>query len=253
MSEQDRVIATLERKGFHWVNKLSYGAVVMQKRNGALGWTQAEVDEDGSVNGVSVEEYLKGMTAKNITAGGWGRFSEDLSDILEGLVRVNKKTNERMIFQIIKRQLIHDRPLAEMVSEEGMTDEDLQDLIRENMRAISLFGSEEQKVAKSRVGGGWGRFSEDLADVLQAQLMINKRRSDREIFQIIKRDRGIVKMMREEGMTDGDLLEFINDTYSQFIMDRIEPVRGSDSMDRNMVSREILKVAKELMALEIVS
>jgi len=56
---QEQVIAQLERKGFRIVSRLSYGAVVMRKRTSSFGWTQAEVEEDGSVNGMSLDEYLK--------------------------------------------------------------------------------------------------------------------------------------------------------------------------------------------------
>ena len=72
------------------------------------------------------------------------------------------------------------------------------------------------KMAKSLVGGGWGRFSEDLSDVLEAQNHIHKNKDPREIFRIIKSNRGIAEMMRAEGMTDKDLRDFLNDLGSQF-------------------------------------
>lgn len=68
-----------------------------------------------------------------------------------------------------------------------------------------------------KMAGGWGRFSDDLAGVLEAQVLMNKNKSSRDILRIIKSNSGIVKMMRDEGMTDRDLRDFLEDTYTQFI------------------------------------
>jgi hypothetical protein len=76
------------------------------------------------------------------------------------------------------------------------------------------------KAARDLAGGGWGRFSGDLADVLQAQVYGKKGKSSRELFRVIKSRPEIVKMMKEEGMTDRDLMEFLEDNFTQFIKNR---------------------------------
>ena len=63
-----------------------------------------------------------------------------------------------------------------------------------------------------KIAGGIGRFSEDLSDVLEAQVHINKDKSIREILDIIKSDSGIVDMMRDEEMSDIELIDVIDDT-----------------------------------------
>jgi len=72
--------------------------------------------------------------ARELNAGGWGRFSKDLSDILEAQIMINKRKSESEIFNIIKGQLRNDRPLMEMMREEHMTDSDLREMIRSNLR-----------------------------------------------------------------------------------------------------------------------
>lgn len=66
------------------------------------------------------------------TAGGWGRFSEELSDCIEGKclvgIQTNKKENE--IFNEIKQ----DSGLSQMMAEEEMTDNELRQCIAENTR-----------------------------------------------------------------------------------------------------------------------
>lgn len=59
---QDDVAAKLVRKGFRWVNTLSDGSQVLQRKQGPVR-LQAEVDSDGFVNGMDVDEYLKQETA----------------------------------------------------------------------------------------------------------------------------------------------------------------------------------------------
>jgi hypothetical protein len=61
-SAQGEAIAALEWRGFRLVNRLTDGTAIMQKLNGSFRRTQAEIDEDGCVNGVSVEEYIQGLS-----------------------------------------------------------------------------------------------------------------------------------------------------------------------------------------------
>jgi len=63
-----------------------------------------------------------------------------------------------------------------------------------------------------RIAGGVGRFSEDLSDVLEAQVRMNNDKSIREILNIIKADSGIVDMMQEEDMSDVELIDIIDET-----------------------------------------
>jgi hypothetical protein len=83
-----------------------------------------------------------------------------------------------------------------------------------------LVANEILRAARDLAGGGWGRFSGDLADVLQAQVYGKKGKSSRDLFRAIKSKPEIVSMMREEGMTDRDLMEFLEDNFTQFIKNR---------------------------------
>jgi len=77
-----------------------------------------------------------------------------------------------------------------------------------------------EKAGWIKLAGGWGRFSKDLDDVLSAQVMINKKLDNQQIFNIIKSNTGIAKMMEEEEMSDEDLVDYINDSYVQFIKNK---------------------------------
>jgi hypothetical protein len=64
--------------------------------------------------------------------------------------------------------------------------------------------------------GGHGRFSEDLSDVIEGKVLSNKGKSSQEIFSIIKSDAGIVSMMREDQMSDQELMEVIDQSKSLY-------------------------------------
>ena len=74
-----------------------------------------------------------------------------------------------------------------------------------------LVAKELTRVARILLSGGFGRFSPDLSDSLEAIVMKNKSKSADEIAKIIKKDHGIRNDMKDEGMTDGDLLDIIKD------------------------------------------
>lgn len=83
------------------------------------------------MNKVAVAKEL--LAVARLVAGGWDRFSEDLSDILEAQIMMNKRKSEMAIFNIIKAKVRSDKPLADMMKEEGMTDRDLLRMIRSNL------------------------------------------------------------------------------------------------------------------------
>jgi len=64
-------------------------------------------------------------------ANGWGRFSGDLCDCIEGqvLLALRSNGNEETVFNAVKQ----DSGLAAMMLEEQMTDEELRECITENM------------------------------------------------------------------------------------------------------------------------
>ena len=69
------------------------------------------------------------------TAGGYGRFSGDLSDILEAQVLIHGREgkNAQEIFKIIKDMIAKNAGLMGMVKEEKMTNKELLDLIKGNL------------------------------------------------------------------------------------------------------------------------
>lgn len=79
-----------------------------------------------------------------------------------------------------------------------------------------MIARELLSIAKRMTGGGWDRFSEDLVDVIEGQVVSHKGRTSDEIFRIIKGDSGIVSMMSEEGMTDRELKKCISDSMAMY-------------------------------------
>jgi hypothetical protein len=67
--------------------------------------------------------------AKALTAGGWGRFGPDLSDVIEGQVAKNKGKKGYEILKIIKR----DKSIVKMMEEEKMKDDELEEMVKEIM------------------------------------------------------------------------------------------------------------------------
>lgn len=83
---------------------------------------------------------------------------------------------------------------------------------------IKLSKSQWEMIGKkagwmNKSAGGYGRFSEDLADTLEAQVMMGVRDGLKslQIFQLIKNNSDISQFIQSEGMTDSELQEFIDD------------------------------------------
>lgn len=112
-----------------------------------------------------------------------------------------------------------------------------------------------ERIAKRVVGGGWGRFSEELADSLSGIVLKNKRKNPREIIRIIRRDEPLVKLMNEEGMEDEDLLEYIDETISMFghLVSRRKAAVDDTSGNRQALRgwRSIIRRATESVVAEI--
>lgn len=103
--KQDRTMEKLERKGFRFkYHSPRFGFVVMTKR-GRSGWTQAEIDEDGNVNGERVDDYLRGIRGSVRKVAVYARplddirgreaMNRDLGKIIEKIAReiLSGKTN----------------------------------------------------------------------------------------------------------------------------------------------------------------
>jgi len=80
----------------------------------------------------------------------------------------------------------------------------------------TMMAKELVVIAKSLVGGGWKHYSEDLADVIEGQVISNKTKSVDEIYRRIKGDALILEMIHEEGMSDRDLKECILDARETY-------------------------------------
>jgi hypothetical protein len=98
--------------------------------------------------------------------------------------------------------------------------DDLPEKMRHRMEHRDLAASELVKIAKTLVGGGHSFFSEDLTDILEGQVLINKEKSEGQIFSIIKSDSGIVDMLKDEGVNDIELRQFIREQKS--IVERMD-------------------------------
>ena len=85
---------------------------------------------------------------------------------------------------------------------------------------ITISKSQWEEMGKKagwiKSASGHGRFSKDLSDVLEAQVLINKKKTPQEIAIIIKSDAGLVNMMREEEMDDEELMELIDGTLQLY-------------------------------------
>jgi hypothetical protein len=136
--------------------------------------------------------------------------------------RVRQKAEEGGLMDVEDEDLTVEGLIAKMrewQESEGGVEAYIYDQTKKRLqRSGKKMPSEIKRIASGRLtAGGWGRFSEDLADVLEAQVRIHKSKNEDEIFRIIKSDKGIVQMMKEEGMRDKDLHNFLNDEYVQFI------------------------------------
>jgi len=87
------------------------------------------------------------------TADGYGRFSGDLSDIIETQVKIHGRQNKnaKEIFDIIKELISKNTSLAEMIKEERMTDTELLGLINDYLQLnaeMSSLGTSLLRVIK---------------------------------------------------------------------------------------------------------
>lgn len=74
----------------------------------------------------------------------------------------------------------------------------------------SQWQSAGKRAGWTRAAGGYGRFSEELCDIIEGQVLVNKNKSSPEIAFIIKTDEGLLRMMQDEQMSDTELLEVIS-------------------------------------------
>ena len=63
-----------------------------------------------------------------------------------------------------------------------------------------------------KTAGGHGRFSEELTDIIEGQALSRITESPETVAAMIKADSILVEMMKEEEMTDQELLDIINET-----------------------------------------
>lgn len=87
--------------------------------------------------------------------------------------------------------------------------------IFDNPSSLTQIVAKKTRPSRMKVAGGWGRFSEDLCDQLEAQVMMGFRnnKSEQEIFQTIKSIPNIVQDMQIEDMSDEDLTDCIRENY----------------------------------------
>lgn len=71
-------------------------------------------------------------------------------------------------------------------------------------------------VAKTILGGGWRHYSEDLCDVLEALPMVHKGRDNHYILFKVHQDKELLQAMRDEGMTDRELMQLLNDAREMY-------------------------------------
>lgn len=93
----------------------------------------------------------------------------------------------------------------------------------------------------SKQANGWGRLSGDLTDVIEAQVIIGLRNDLNaiQIVAVIKSDENIRPLLREEQVTDNELLECVTEEMEMYrltaknngeIKTAGGPVRCSDGM-----------------------
>jgi len=66
-----------------------------------------------------------------------------------------------------------------------------------------------RKAGWIKTAGGYGRFSEELSDIIEGQALYHREKTPQEIVNLIKGDKGLRYLMREEAMTDTELIEII--------------------------------------------
>jgi len=85
---------------------------------------------------------------------------------------------------------------------------------------ITISKSQWEEIGKvagwTKTASGHGRFSKDLSDILEGQVLINKSHSPEEIANIIKTNHGLNYLMKEEAMTDTELIEIIEGTLQLY-------------------------------------
>ena len=73
-----------------------------------------------------------------------------------------------------------------------------------------------KKAGWIKTASGYDRFSKDLSDILEGQVLANRKKSPEEIANIIKGDNGLVNLMNEESMTYKDLMGLITGTLQLY-------------------------------------
>lgn len=87
---------------------------------------------------------------------------------------------------------------------------------RGRMEACYWNGKIKMTKADVKIASGHGRFSKDLSDILEGQVLANKGKNPQEIANIIKSDHGLINLIREEAMTDEELMEVIEGTLQLY-------------------------------------
>jgi hypothetical protein len=103
--EQDKSMEKLERKGFRFKYRSDrFGFIVMVKKE-RHGWTQAEVDEDGLVNGERVDDYLRSLRAS--MESGRGRKADSAIRLRDKILRnVDSLLKATDIYGKVSRQAL---------------------------------------------------------------------------------------------------------------------------------------------------
>ena len=88
---------------------------------------------------------------------------------------------------------------------------------------IQLSKSQWEHIGKvagwiSKQANGWGRLSGDLTDVIEAQVIMGLRKelSAEQIVAILKADESLRPFLREEQVTDQELLECVTEEMEMY-------------------------------------
>ena len=183
---------------------------------------------DALINSISRIQYLSYLWAKHVG------FNESKippvikRSILDGSDDRWKYYYDRAL--LYKSRKGKDDKPKELIMEpeldgEESLDKDLFTITKGTKMKVKLSKAQWEQVGKTagwlkKKAGGWGRFSEDLSDVLEAQVMmaIQKHFNADEIFIRIKQflseikgNDGLAQEILSEGITDEELKEFIDD------------------------------------------
>lgn len=74
-----------------------------------------------------------------------------------------------------------------------------------------------QKAGWLKTAGGFGKLSKDIADALEGQVMIHRKKSAEEILAIVTSDTVLHDLIRQDGVDDIELLDYIREML-RFIM-----------------------------------